>query len=403
MNPETNKKILAVKFKGPFKTLTAALILLVMLSFVNPGIPFFRMFFESTATAQAADRTAIHSLGELEDALSEALYSREESLNVRFAGDNEQMQEELPNILEGILREDDYLRYSIEGWRWRWTGVPGDLQVDFIFQHMQNREQDEYVQEEVERILGEIISADMDEHQVLKAVHDYIVASVAYDTSYEEYSAYAALSKGRAVCQGYALLTYKMLNHSGVETRIISGEAGNEKHAWNLVQLDGNWYHLDTTWNSPVPNVPGRVRYNFYNMTDEEIRGTHTWEEGQYPAADTPYQAPENIQLAPTVLTDYAGDGWPAQENTPPDKTWTIRFNQRLNPRAVTNEYFFVADTEANLINVHVRRGNDGRSVEIIPENDYPAGTYYLLVSHEIISQAGNGMDDSAWMEFAVP
>jgi transglutaminase/protease-like cytokinesis protein 3 len=117
---------------------------------------------------------------------------------------------------------------------------------------------------------------------------------VAYDLNYREHSAYAALVKNRAVCQGYALLLYKMLNKAGVETRLISGKAGGENHLWNLVNLGGNWYHIDATWNDPVPDVPGRVRYDYYNRSDAQMAPTHSWDRDLYPAALTPYPYPVN-------------------------------------------------------------------------------------------------------------
>lgn len=74
-----------------------------------------------------------------------------------------------------------------------------------------------------------------------------------------------------------------LLEAAGVEARYISGEAGDELHAWNLVKLDGEWYHLDTTWNDPVPNQPGKVRYDYFLASDATLRADHSWEEEKYP------------------------------------------------------------------------------------------------------------------------
>lgn len=74
----------------------------------------------------------------------------------------------------------------------------------------------------------------MTDLQKEKAIHDYIVSHVANDTSLTEYSPYAALVKGTTVCQGYALLTYKMLHKVGVPVRLIEGSADGVAHLWNL-------------------------------------------------------------------------------------------------------------------------------------------------------------------------
>ena len=390
----------------PLRYLSAVLVLLTVLGLcspVGPNAAGRAALLAALPKVQAADMAWAGSLEELESALSGTLHHREQNLRIRLVGDTARMLEGLPETLEGILQDSDYLRHSMGGWRWRWTGVPGDIRMDFYFEHLNTLEEDRYVRKEVERILGSILSPGMDDHQVVKAVHDYIVATVAYDTAYREYTAYGALSKGRAVCQGFALLTYKMLTGAGLEARIITGTAGGENHAWNLVQLEGRWYHLDCTWNSPLPNVPGRVQYGFYNRSDAQMSATHRWDRGAYPVADTPYQAPDHIQLEAAILTRYAGIQWPARGDTPADKTWTVRFNRPIDPRSVTNQTIFIAGPDANLFNIIVRPGGDGRSALISPAGTYPAGgTYYLLLSREISGQGGMGLERPAWMEFTV-
>jgi hypothetical protein len=69
---------------------------------------------------------------------------------------------------------------------------------------------------------------------------------------------------------------------------MISGngyrDGGLESHAWNLVKIGGNYYHLDVTWNDPVvENGPERVLYTYFNLNDKEIQKDHSWETGAYP------------------------------------------------------------------------------------------------------------------------
>ncbi len=389
--------------KGPLKTLIPLLLLLAMLQFFTPPL-FGTPLSTGRPVVYAAEvQKTLYTLDALESALFQSLYNREQGFNIRYVGDTRRLETELPVIMEGILQDDDYLRYSLRSWRWRWSGVPGDIKLDFLVDHLTTRDEDIFVREETARILNRILTPAMDDHQKVRAIHDYVVATVAYDTSYQEYSAYAALANGKAVCQGYALLTYKMLNNAGVESRIISGTAWGENHAWNLVRVGENWYHLDTTWNSPVPNVPGRVLYTYYNRTDAAMRATHTWQQDQYPAAATPYQAPANMQLNTAILTTYAGENWPSQPGQPADKMWTIRFNQRIDPGTVNNQNIFVTDKEANLHPVRVHAGDDGRSAHIVPGQNYPAGaTLYLLIDGDLLSQGGKALAKPAWMEFSI-
>ena len=110
--------------------------------------------------------------------------------------------------------------------------------------------------------------------------------SVPYATNSPDslkYTAYAALINKTAVCQGYASLFYRLALDAGVDTRVISGEAGGP-HAWNIVKLNGKYYNLDSTWDA------GRSTYAYFlkntNDFDDHVR-------------DNDYQSNEFIEEYP--------------------------------------------------------------------------------------------------------
>lgn len=80
----------------------------------------------------------------------------------------------------------------------------------------------------------------------IKKIHDYIVNNTEYVSG--GYSAYNALIDGGAVCQGYAMLFYKMCEMAGINCRVMTGTAygssGAGNHAWNYV----NGKYIDVTW-----------------------------------------------------------------------------------------------------------------------------------------------------------
>lgn len=81
-----------------------------------------------------------------------------------------------------------------------------------------------------------------------KAVYDYIISHVTYDSNRTMYSAYDALYHGRAVCSGCTALLYRLLCASNVPCRIITGTGPHERHAWNIAKIGRQWYCLDVTW-----------------------------------------------------------------------------------------------------------------------------------------------------------
>ncbi len=85
------------------------------------------------------------------------------------------------------------------------------------------------------------------------AVHDFICRQVNYSnetlTGQVDFrSAYDGLASGQGVCTTYALLFQKFMDGLGIPCYVATGNVKGTGHAWNLVQLDGNWYHVDCTW-----------------------------------------------------------------------------------------------------------------------------------------------------------
>lgn len=83
-------------------------------------------------------------------------------------------------------------------------------------------------------------------------VHDYICNNVSY--SYDTVngtadfrSAYDALYYNTTVCSGYALLFQKFMDYMGIPCYVATGTINGVGHAWNLVNIDGQWYHIDCT------------------------------------------------------------------------------------------------------------------------------------------------------------
>ena len=58
---------------------------------------------------------------------------------------------------------------------------------------------------------------------------------------------------------------------AGIPCEYVSGYATGG-HAWNLVEIDGEWYHVDTTWDDPIPNREGYVRYDYFLKSDSYMR-----------------------------------------------------------------------------------------------------------------------------------
>ncbi|KNY28608.1 Ig-like domain-containing protein [Pseudobacteroides cellulosolvens] len=249
---------------------------------------------------------------DLADKVKTAMMSKSSTYAIQYTGDVS-IKNNVKSMFTEIFSSDDYLHYTTKSYGATIYGAAGNLTMKFNFSYWETLEQSLFVEAKVAEVLNQIITPDMNDYQKEKAIHDWIVSNVAYDVSLGQHSAYAALVPPyKTVCQGYSLLAHKMLNEAGIEARIIEGKAGSQNHSWLLVNLDGVYYHLDPTWNDPVPDVQDRIKYDYFNLTDEEIKANHSWTK-PYPEASTPFvdtlkskieNDAENAEIYQSIIND---------------------------------------------------------------------------------------------------
>lgn len=118
--------------------------------------------------------------------------------------------------------------------------------------------------------------ATTDVGRMLRA-NDYFCVNYEYDLNYDVYRPDLLFRKKTGVCQAYMLAYAAVLNELGIDNTYASSEKMN--HIWNLVKLDGAWYHIDVTWNDPVDDMPLRARHYYFLLSDAgfEDAGHHDW------------------------------------------------------------------------------------------------------------------------------
>lgn len=124
-------------------------------------------------------------------------------------------------------------------------------------------------EEKVAQILEACVFEGMEQWQIALSIHDYLIANTAYDETMEKNTGYDILVNSSAVCEGYTLAYMDLLQRAGIECIYVGSEAMN--HCWNLVKIDGSWYHVDLTWDDPTPNIAGYVSHEYFLLTDAEI------------------------------------------------------------------------------------------------------------------------------------
>ncbi|MDR2646696.1 MAG: hypothetical protein LBB67_01020 [Oscillospiraceae bacterium] len=159
------------------------------------------------------------------------------------------------------------------------------------------KQQIKLINAKIADILAQVPDGLTDAEKVLW-VNEYIVTHTWYDLSnpeiWEIYSVYGVLGAGKGVCQGYAQSFLLLMQKLGVPC-IFLGSVGMN-HAWNLVQIDGSWYHVDTTWNDTTLEqvLPGYSDHTFLLLSDSTISDASYFSQTHYGWAPTTYKATNN-------------------------------------------------------------------------------------------------------------
>lgn len=142
------------------------------------------------------------------------------------------------------------------------------------------------------------ISADASEYEKIRMIYEYLVNSVDYnENASDNQNIYSAFVGKSSVCAGYSRAVQYLLNQLGIECIYVVGTAQNqEAHAWNIVQCEGKYYHVDATFGDPVflgeesgEKLPENIiYYDYLCCTDQEIMADHTISDDiEYPVCDS--------------------------------------------------------------------------------------------------------------------
>lgn len=145
--------------------------------------------------------------------------------------------------------------------------------------------------------------------------YSYLTQNVAYDQrAYDEiesgtktpptdpvpHIAYGPLAENRGICSGFAWAFFTMMNAIGVECSCVFGalkEKPSIGHTWNLVKIDGQYYHVDST----CGRTDQGINVNYFMQSDVMMKGTHLWNSTKYPVA-------KGLRFNYDFIEDYLAD-----------------------------------------------------------------------------------------------
>ena len=177
-------------------------------------------------------------------------YNANDLINLQYDAMN-QAFEHTGNGSEGDYLSWAYCGYGMQIAYGRENGYTNG-NFKYVITYYTNASQEAAVTKKAQQISSSLGLSSKSEYEKIYAVHKYICDNVKYDrnSSNIKYSCYAAMVNNSAVCQGYALMAYRLLNDAGVSCRFVAGDTSSGAHGWNIVKIGSLYYNFDSTWDA---------------------------------------------------------------------------------------------------------------------------------------------------------
>ena len=148
--------------------------------------------------------------------------------------------------------------------------------VELSFHYRTDRNELRAMREQVEPVFSSAalyVTGTAGEQTKFSQLHAFLMERMDYTIESTITPAYSLLCQGVGDSRAFAQIYAAMCSRIGLEARVVNGKRGGELRWWNLVRIDGRWYHLDLLANQ-----------QFVLLTDGQM-GEYEWDHAAYPAA----------------------------------------------------------------------------------------------------------------------
>ncbi|WP_448374361.1 transglutaminase domain-containing protein [Fervidobacterium sp.] len=241
----------------------------------------------------------VKSTDEIEKAILSDIMSFEPTTVLVARGTNNSTMLKVVDSVIKSLGEGLFLRQ----WAENSVEQAGVVTTTITYTYLETVQERKAVNDFIQKNIASIISGAKTEVEKVYMINEWIKLNIEYDKTYSYRSVYATLRNQRGVCQGYALLFYKLAKAAGLQVYLVSGQGKDptastrelEPHAWNVVKIGNDYYYVDVTWNDgtgtnvyllfgtdlakyshyPDTKLPGTISAKSYasKLYDEIVKG----------------------------------------------------------------------------------------------------------------------------------
>ena len=241
------------------------------------------------------DRYYYAQLNKQEQAIYKAFYkglmAHEDIIPIPIKG---QLSKEVFNKIFLAMTRDNPLIYYVNQSACNWaTDMFGHTAIcpQYFYNKDTVKKYNRNIEKTVNNLAGQLRLTEGTNYDKELRVHDWFCKNVNYDFKGTDmdnparvvlsHNIVGVFAKRKAQCEGIAKAVKVLLNAVDIKCIVATGDAdadgSREHHAWNVVDIDGNPYQVDVTWD--IGASKGRVSYDYFNVTDEIIGKTHKLED----------------------------------------------------------------------------------------------------------------------------
>ncbi len=256
--------------RSPKKLITAAAAAVTLVfPLVTPVCTFAEFSVSQAPAYEIYASDSFSSQSQAASYLREQLQARASTVSITIPKGASSAYDTIDELFSEAMAETgsgtqgDYIRFGLKSYNCTYSSTSSNYKYSFELKYFTTAAQEAELTQEVDKVLDSLDLDGKSDYEKITAVYDFMVTNITYAEDFSDeiiYSSYGAMINKVAVCQGYAQLLYRMLNDSGISCRVIAGTSNGENHTWNIAEIDGLYYLLDSTWDS---TFKGKSKYYF--------------------------------------------------------------------------------------------------------------------------------------------
>lgn len=235
----------------------------------------------------------VNNTEEFHGALLAAMKEVKDAVNIKISKYDKDAYD-IGSAVNKILNDNPelfYAKYCTSTWTQDKGGNSGIMAVNIYYLYSKDKIKlmTDELNSKVYSIISKKIQLDMNNNTKELMVHDYLVMNTKYiyddltldsNMTDEPSTSYSVLVKGQGDSKGYARTMKLLLGKAGIECMVVDGTG----HSWNIVKIETDYYHLDSSADK-LQNAQGKevLTHDYFNITDMEMSRYNDWDRSKYP------------------------------------------------------------------------------------------------------------------------